>query len=158
MGALALPCLHPLDARARSLPHSAPASPAKAIAAHRREICAHHQEIRPLLTTRRWKPYDPSLPSPPPQPAVSPQPPCPLINLLPSLNRTPGISLETLAQPNPTVVFLIAIVFVVFLPGSGIIERPKLTLLSNRVGEGRVRGRIEDDSHDERSVDYGSVP
>jgi hypothetical protein len=46
----------------------------------------------------------------------------------------------------------------VFLPGSGIIERPKLTLLSNRVGEGRVRGRIEDDSHDERSVDYGSVP
>jgi hypothetical protein len=46
----------------------------------------------------------------------------------------------------------------VFLPGSGVIERPKLTLPSNRVGEGRVRGRIEDDSHDERSVDYGSMP
>jgi hypothetical protein len=92
VGALALPCLHPLDARAWSLPHSAPASPAKAIAAHRREICAHHQEIRPLLTTHRWKPYDPSLPSPPPQPAVSPQPPRLRMNLLPSLNRMPGIS------------------------------------------------------------------
>jgi hypothetical protein len=149
-------CHLPRDARAcprLPRPHRAPT-----FAARCREICAGHREIRPLLAARRWKPYDPSLPSPPPQPAVSPQPPRLLINLLPSLNCTPGISLETLAQPNPTVVFLIAIVFVVFLPGSGVIERPKLTLPSNRVGEGRVRGRIEDDSHDERSVDYGSMP
>jgi hypothetical protein len=46
----------------------------------------------------------------------------------------------------------------VFLLGSGVIERPRLTLPSNRVGEGRIGGGIEDDNHDKRYVEYGSAP
>jgi hypothetical protein len=42
--------------------------------------------------------------------------------------------------------FFVAIVFVAFLPGSGVIERPRLTLPSSRAGEGRVGGGVEDRS------------
>lgn len=40
--------------------------------------------------------------------------------------------------------FFVAIVFVAFLPGSGVIERPRLTLPSRRAGPGRVGGGAVD--------------
>lgn len=40
--------------------------------------------------------------------------------------------------------FFVAIVFVAFLPGSGVIDRPRLMLPSRRAAAGRVGGGVED--------------